>query len=560
MDKQTELSFNIISTIKKVAIVLKNSKLDPDKLKEAAPETKLLSDYLGLSELQTWLFVTVFIILLKDYDASLYDIINYLGMDAIDTIDMKKDIDKMLAKRILITDRSRFGFGRSLRISHNKVTIYEPIMNAIMENITPEEFRKKSRLDNYQFFKEVANLIEKRVIDLITTNELFENLEDMENNNPQLNFIDQLVQIHIGTEERILLYVLSNDLAHNMNGTIIEQTLGRIYDRVKYKIEKINEITKGSSVLIKENLINYDGGGFSNEIKVELTPKSAELLFGDDAGNLLSKTNFQNLKKPEFIHTKSLFFDPKLYNQIERLKNSLDENNYEELQQRLDSLNLTRGIAAMFYGYPGTGKTETALQIAKHTGRNIMVVDISETKSKWYGQSEKIVKQIFRDYRYLCQKSKVKPILLFNEADAVLGTRNNTNSENNSNIDQTENTIQNILLEEIENMDGILIATTNLVGNLDPAFERRFLFKIQFEKPSEQVKQKIWKDKLPWIKDNEAAELSAKYSFSGGEIENIVRKTVINEVIQGEKPTFDELIEYCDIEKLNNKSFPKVGF
>ena len=70
---------------------------------------------------------------------------------------------------------------------------------------------------------------------------------------------------------------------------------------------------------------------------------------------------------------------------------------------------------------------------------------------------------------YLC---KVKPILLFNEADAVFSKRKDVN---NGNVAQTENAIQNIILEEMENLDGILIATTNLADNLDGAFERRFV-------------------------------------------------------------------------------------
>jgi SpoVK/Ycf46/Vps4 family AAA+-type ATPase len=73
----------------------------------------------------------------------------------------------------------------------------------------------------------------------------------------------------------------------------------------------------------------------------------------------------------------------------------------------------------------------------------------------------------------------------------------NVKSIGSGNVDQTENAIQNIILEEMENLDGILIATTNLTENLDKAFERRFLFKIRFDKPTLEAKTNIWKDKIP---------------------------------------------------------------
>ena len=113
------------------------------------------------------------------------------------------------------------------------------------------------------------------------------------------------------------------------------------------------------------------------------------------------------------------------------------------------------------------------------------------------------------------------PILLFNECDAFFSKRKDVNSSNTA---QVENSIQNIILEEMENLNGILIATTNLVDNLDPAFERRFLFKIHFENPSVEAKKAIWRYKLPWLTPDKASQLAESYNLSGGEIDNIVRK------------------------------------
>ena len=209
-------------------------------------------------------------------------------------------------------------------------------------------------------------------------------------------------------------------------------------------------------------------------------------------------------------------------------------------------------FTCLFYGAPGTGKTETVLQLARQTCRDILQVNISQIKSCWVGESEKNVKKIFTDYKALCeqtakQKNGRIPILFFNECDAVLSKRREIG---HSNTAQMENAIQNILLEEIENLDGILIATTNLVDNLDSAFERRFLFKIKFEKPSVEAKKAIWKNKMPWLSQDTASKLAASYNFSGGEIDNIVRKAQMKEIISGSRPAYNDIVEMCQVEKL----------
>lgn len=186
-----------------------------------------------------------------------------------------------------------------------------------------------------------------------------------------------------------------------------------------------------------------------------------------------------------------------------------------------------------------------------------MHVDISNTNSMWFGESEKIIKKVFADYGRLCERSKIKPILLFNEADAIFSKRKDVN---HSNVAQTENAIQNIILEEMENLDGILIATTNLADNLDGAFERRFLFKVRYDKPTIEAKKSIWQDKLPLLNDEEALSLATRYDFSGGQIDNIVRKAMMEEIVKGQKTTIDGLETLCSEERIAHNHVNKVGF
>ena len=112
----------------------------------------------------------------------------------------------------------------------------------------------------------------------------------------------------------------------------------------------------------------------------------------------------------------------------------------------------------------------------------------------------------------------------------------------------------------MENLDGILIATTNLAGNLDGDFERRFLFKIRYDKPTIEAKTNIWRSKLPTLSEEDTRTLAAGYEFSGGEIDNIVRKAMMHEIVKGEKPTLDSQKAMCGEEKISKKTHKRIGF
>ena len=257
------------------------------------------------------------------------------------------------------------------------------------------------------------------------------------------------------------------------------------------------------------------------------------------------------------ITERQLFYDEATNRQIDELSGLLDDEHYQLIYQRLQEKGFRCGFTCLFYGSPGTGKTETVLQLARRTHRNIMQVNVSEIKSKWVGDSEKNTKALFDDYRRLVKDSKLTPILLFNEADAIINRRQE-NAERG--VDKMENSIQNIILQEMETLDGILIATTNLEQNMDRAFERRFLYKIQFQKPTAEARRHIWHELIPSLSDDAISQLASRYDFSGGQIENIARHHAIDSILHS--PDADDLstlISHCDQERLE-KQRPKIGF
>ncbi|MDF1874768.1 ATP-binding protein [Sulfurimonas sp. SAG-AH-194-I05] len=216
----------------------------------------------------------------------------------------------------------------------------------------------------------------------------------------------------------------------------------------------------------------------------------------------------------------------------------------------------------IFYGAAGTGKTMTAYSLAKSLKRQVLAFDCSKILSMYVGESEKNVRKIFDTFYDLCAKTKSEPILLLNEADQFLGARS---SGNITGSDQMHNQMQNIFLEQIENFTGMLIATTNLLENIDKAFSRRFNYKIEFKKPTEIQREKLWNLMLPkdapYAKDVNAKEL-AKHSLTGGQISLIVKNTAYKVAVK-EKPIFTkkDFVEEISREKdANFDSEKSMGF
>ena len=226
---------------------------------------------------------------------------------------------------------------------------------------------------------------------------------------------------------------------------------------------------------------------------------------------------------------------------------------------------LEPGMLSLFYGLPGTGKTFAAAAIAQAMGKKLLITDVSRIQSKWVGDSEKNVRRMFTVFERIVRRVKNPPVLLLNEADQFLTKRL---SNTNSSVDKMYNSLQNIFLEAFENFRGVLIATTNMRGNLDEAFSRRFHLKLEFLFPESKERVKLWKLHLPnSIPGSQSICLNSianKYMLSGGQIKVIVRNACIEAAsrvgIQKILMSKD-LVKYCEIE--SNSCFERrksIGF
>lgn len=260
------------------------------------------------------------------------------------------------------------------------------------------------------------------------------------------------------------------------------------------------------------------------------------------------------------IEEKPLYYNEEENNGIQRLYQISREDEYKRVSTALKEHHLKVAVSGLLYGGPGTGKTELAKQIARTTQRNLLIVDASKLTGSYVGESERNYRDLFRNFRYIEAVSSRAPIMFIDEADGILGKR--IPGAGNSR-DRFINTLQNIILDELNNFEGILLATTNLASNLDDAMDRRFLVKIQFHTPDENTRKKIWKSKLPQVAEKDLAVIARNFSFTGGHIDNVATQAIIESIMNGSNiVTLDSLIKFSKDESsfTNKDNRKRIGF
>ncbi|MDN5100651.1 ATP-binding protein [Aliarcobacter butzleri] len=430
-------------------------------------------------------------------------------------------------------------------------------LNVVKKNFdvnSPSSNRLKSKL------LLLENRIKERI--KVTSNSIM--LEDFfkENN---LNEQEQTLFLALLKEE----YSGGDGSLRDMN-SLIELISSDDYEKIKYR-----SLLEESSTLVSKSLIDYDEvltpfGGINRNFYIPdevLYKISHPTKKSTSVGKIKLDTIIKEQDMFELISTTKnlddVILNEKTKETLDLLLKQVDKDVINRLKQ-WGIKDKKRGIEAkiIFYGVAGTGKTLTALALAKSLKKEVLSFDCSKILSMYIGESEKNVRSIFDKYYELRSQTKSEPILLLNEADQFLSARS---SGNTSSSDKMHNQMQNIFLEQIERFDGILIATTNLLENLDKAFSRRFNYKIEFVKPNKNQRIALWKkllpSNLPLEKDFDIEEL-AKYELTGGQIELVIKNTAYK-IAVNDNPIFkleDFKEQITKEQKGQFDSETKVGF
>ena len=545
--KKNNRTVTLLDAIETVIEKSENSKLGKELFKIASHEIKFLAQSYGISETQAVLFCVAMEKGPRRIDFD--DLARYLNINNVRMLQYADDINALIRRRLI-----RYRDAKD----EEQFDIYPPVVKALKHNEV-YTLSPKTGLTCEELFEQLNALFSDLYEDAIIGDEAVLESAILLEENKQVEFSKQIHALKLTKKHQALVVFFCHLLVNKEDDDI---RIGQLEDLIcnKSEFQRIKrEFRTGEHILFRQQLIEHGCvDGIADNNRYKLTNSAKRTLLAELGVNTTDE-NIANLLQPQQLTAKELFYPATINEKINELAKFFTQEHYLQVRERMQQRGFRGGFACLFYGGPGTGKTETVYQLARRTGREIMVVDVPQIKSKWVGDSEKNIKALFDRYRELVKRKELAPILLFNEADAIISTRK---SGAQNAVDKMENAIQNIILQEMESLDGIMIATTNLQENLDNAFERRFLYKIKFEKPDAAVRAKIWRQMIPELTESDAATLAAAHELSGGQIENIARKHAINSVLYGEQEQqLATLMRDCANEKLTNTpTRNRVGF
>ena len=545
--KKNNRTVTLLDAIETVIEKSENSKLGKELFKIASHEIKFLAQSYGISETQAVLFCVAMEKGPRGID--LYDLARHLNINSIRMLQYADDINVLIRRRLI-----RYRDAKD----EEQFDIYPPVIKALKHNEV-YTLAPRTGLNCEELFEQLNSLFTDMYEDAVTGDEVIIECERLLDDNRQVGFAKEIHALKLTKMNAGILIFFCHLLINKQDDDI---RISQLDDLIcnKSMFQKIKRSFRtGEYVLFKMGLLEHGCvDGIADNNRYKLTNSAKRILLSELDVDTTDET-IANLLTPQQLVAKELYYPAAINNKIDELTKFFTQEHYLQVRERMQQRGFRGGFACLFYGGPGTGKTETAYQLARRTGREIMVVDVPQIKSKWVGDSEKNIKALFDRYRELVKRREFAPILLFNEADAIISTRK---SGAQNAVDKMENAIQNIILQEMETLDGIMIATTNLQENLDHAFERRFLYKIKFEQPDATVRTKIWQQMIPELTESDATTLAAAYDLSGGQIENIARKHSINVVLHGEQENLlQSLLDDCAAERLGNKEqHRRVGF
>lgn len=529
-----------------------DSGLTDEFMEQVEPVTSFICSRLNITPRQAVLLSVIMPETVMSGHCITSDISNYLGCNAYGFLEMSNELNRLRRARYVTV----FSKGAMPCYSANA-----DFLVALQKN-RPMMPHNMDNLNFRDMFAEVRYIIKSACGQCSSADldDLCDEIRELFSHNLHLDFCRQAdALVHGSNAEFMTLVYFCSHLVNfgeesiSIHESSLDDLLG---GRELYSLG--SSLKDGSAGLIEDGLLEPCTKSGLNEDTYRVTDKVRNELLSEYVP--MTATMNDGLIRPESIVPKQLFYNPEIQKQMDTIGNMLSQDGYDAVVSRLRKAGLRSGVAVLLSGPAGTGKTESVLQLARKSGRPIMKVDVADVKDKFVGESEKHCKAIWTAYNKLVQERKVAPILFLNEADQILGKRL---EKVGGSADQMNNSIQNIMLENIEQMEGILICTTNLAGNLDSAFERRFLYRVELERPTVQARFAIWKSMIPGMDDSMAMSLAEQYDLSGGQVENISRKLLIDEAITGRTDNSMETYrQYClqELSGKNSRNNRKIGF
>ncbi len=542
---------NVTDLIERIAKEAENSHLDNVKMKSLSPHLKKLMEVLKCSREQSFMFALIFYLSLENRSVDFADLARHIDIPVMRALKYKADIDQLVKNRLVrIENRNRFD-------QRTNFSFYIPmnIINGVLKNKLTISFGKIN--DSFDFVIRAFEMMQLTREDASSFETLKDDLGDLCNENSHLHIAKTISSTDVPVYEMLILIFTVYKMMNGEEDVSLSEACEFLQGDNTLQFSVRRKFMNGATDVTKRGFMEMKPGSFRNENELNVTETGLQFLLGEEAEKIVLRSeNAKNELCPDKIAPVNLFLNKQESRQLLTLEELLEPGKFADITNRMNSKKMKAGFTVLFYGNPGTGKTESVYQLALKTGRSIYQVEISQTKSMWFGESERLIKGVFQGYKKLAESRKSCPILLFNEADGIFGSRT---TKIDSAVSQTLNAMQNIILQEMEDFEGILIATTNFTENLDKAFDRRFLYKIKFETPGPETRFQIMRDKLPFLSSEAVGQLCERFSLTGGQMANIAKKSSIHELLNGQEPDFNQVGQFCK-EELGLSEKKKLGF
>ena len=374
--KNKELSIEMIENMSLLQIIelvveeSRFSKMEDSKINKIQPALKYFADKFDITEQQALLFC---ICMEKgprriDFD----DIASHLDVGKIRALSYGMDIDALIHRKLLryrdATDEDEFD-------------IPIPVIKALKHNKV-YELPKQQGLNNAELFELMDSWFDDLSSNAVSVFDLILELIKLFEENPQLNFVQKVKELGLKGHDFLLLVFFCHRLINHDDDNIRFSDMEDIYESQSLFCNVRADLRNGNHSLMKCNLIEYrceDGIADTNGFKLTEQAKR----------NLLSEfiitaheEKLAGVILPNDLTPKTLFYQNDIQQQVEELASFLQPEQYSMIHERMKQKGFRSGFTCLFYGGPGTGKTETVYQLARQTGRGIMVVDVPQIKSK----------------------------------------------------------------------------------------------------------------------------------------------------------------------------------
>lgn len=512
-------------------------------------ETKILQ-FLTKNYIEGSPINSVFSVLSTTFEESGYKFLIYLD-----------DIKNLLNLGYITQNINMFSKSKQntkLSLLHSEIELSEYFLSVLECGITKTTLPEITKYDDELKYLEdqflLVNLYKKKLNsqskDIRT--KIDEKIEKLTNiitqrvNLTKINLsVEQLFKKYsLSQEEKIIFLVLLKEEYSNEDEILRDfNTLISMISKDEMHKLKNRTLLEENAKLMSLGLIDYDeilGATSINKSYFICEDVLYSIMHPQKNDKKTKKAMLENIVKEseifELIEPNTDIDDVVLNPKIKVVLNSILKQLDKDVINKLSSwgIKTKKGVDAkiIFYGPAGTGKTMSALSLAKSLKKQVLSFDCSKILSKYVGESEQNVRKIFDTYKSICNEAKIEPVLLLNEADQFLSSRMESGT---SSADKMHNQMQNIFLEQIERFEGVLIATTNFLQSLDSAFSRRFDFKIEFKKPNFNERLIIWQKIMPEnanFEENFSLNELAKFELSGAQITLVLKNTALKVAVR----------------------------